>query len=161
MRILGMDLIIRLRINDLLFVFGILAMVIGSAKALQQHMVKRVIAYSSIAQIGYIFMGIGMGTSAGLAAAVLHMIVHAVTKPMLFTAAGGLMDCCGHQKEIAALRGSARRNPAARRTGGGKHGHDRDSLFSGFVSVLSIFAIYCYFKQQLNSLILIPSEIHD
>ena len=56
MRILGMDLIIRLRINDLLFVFGILAMVIGSAKALQQHMVKRVIAYSSIAQIGYIFM---------------------------------------------------------------------------------------------------------
>ncbi len=36
-------------------------MVIGSAKALQQHMVKRVIAYSSIAQIGYIFMGIGMG----------------------------------------------------------------------------------------------------
>lgn len=41
MRILGMDLIIRLRINDLLFVFGILAMVIGSAKALQQHMVKR------------------------------------------------------------------------------------------------------------------------
>ena len=36
MRILGMDLIIRLRINDLLFVFGILAMVIGSAKALQQ-----------------------------------------------------------------------------------------------------------------------------
>ena len=113
MRILGMDLIIRLRINDLLFVFGILAMVIGSAKALQQHMVKRVIAYSSIAQIGYIFMGIGMGTSAGLAAAVLHMIVHAVTKPMLFTAAGGLMDCCGHQKEIAALRGSARRNPAA------------------------------------------------
>ena len=107
MRILGMDLIIRLRINDLLFVFGILAMVIGSAKALQQHMVKRVIAYSSIAQIGYIFMGIGMGTSAGLAAAVLHMIVHAVTKPMLFTAAGGLMDCCGHQKEIAALRGMA------------------------------------------------------
>ena len=98
MRILGMDLIIRLRINDLLFVFGILAMVLGSARALQQHMVKRVIAYSSIAQIGYIFMGIGMGTRAGLAAAVLHMIVHAVTKPMLFTAAGGLMDFCGRQK---------------------------------------------------------------
>ena len=113
MRIMGMDLIIRLRVNDLLFVFGILAMVIGSVKALQQHMVKRVIAYSSIAQIGYIFMGIGMGTMAGLAAAVLHMIVHAVTKPMLFTAAGGLMDCSGHQREIAALRGSARRNPAA------------------------------------------------
>ena len=37
----------------------------------------------------------------------------------------------------------------------------RTALFSGFVSVLSIFAIYCYFKQQLNSLILIPSEIHD
>lgn len=88
-------------------------MVIGSAKALQQHMVKRVIAYSSIAQIGYIFMGIGMGTSAGLAAAVLHMIVHAVTSPCCLLPAGGLMDCCGHQKEIAALRGSARRNPAA------------------------------------------------
>lgn len=37
----------------------------------------------------------------------------------------------------------------------------RTALFSGFVSILSIFAIYCYFKQQLNSLILIPSEIHD
>lgn len=113
MRVFGMDLIIRLHMNDLLFAFGILAMVIGSLKALHQHMIKRVIAYSSIAQIGYIFMGIGMGTQAGLGAAALHMIVHAVTKPMLFTAAGGLMDCSGHQKEIAALRGSARKNPMA------------------------------------------------
>ena len=128
-----MDLIIRLRINDLLFVFGILAMVIGSAKALQQHMVKRVIAYSSIAQIGYIFMGIGMGTSAGLAAAVLHMIVHAVTKPMLFTAAGGLMDCCGHQKEIAAMIGIP--------------------FFSGFVSKIS-FAMASFHDLDRTVLVL-------
>ena len=154
MRILGMDLIIRLRINDLLFVFGILAMVIGSAKALQQHMVKRVIAYSSIAQIGYIFMGIGMGTSAGLAAAVLHMIVHAVTKPMLFTAAGGLMDCCGHQKEIAALRGSARRNPAA---GAGLVVGSMAMIgipfFSGFVSKIS-FAMASFHDLDRTVLVL-------
>ncbi len=154
MRILGMDLIIRLRINDLLFVFGILAMVLGSARALQQHMVKRVIAYSSIAQIGYIFMGIGMGTSAGLAAAVLHMIVHAVTKPMLFTAAGGLMDCCGHQKEIAALRGSARRNPAA---GAGLVVGSMAMIgipfFSGFVSKIS-FAMASFHDLDRTVLVL-------
>ena len=153
MRILGMDLIIRLRINDLLFVFGILAMVLGSARALQQHMVKRVIAYSSIAQIGYIFMGIGMGTRAGLAAAVLHMIVHAVTKPMLFTAAGGLMDCCGRQKEIAALRGSARRNPAA---GAGLVVGSMAMIgipfFSGFISKIS-FAMASF--HDLNRAVLV------
>ena len=114
MRILGMDLIIRLRINDLLFVFGILAMVIGSAEG----------AAAAYGQAGHCLFihcpdwiylhGNRHGTSAGLAAAVLHMIVHAVTKPMLFTAAGGphgLLQPSG--REIAALRGSARRNPAA------------------------------------------------
>ena len=42
------------------------------------------IAFSSAAQIGYIYMGIGLGTTIGLMAAFFHIIVHAITKPLLF-----------------------------------------------------------------------------
>ncbi|MEG0020735.1 MAG: proton-conducting transporter membrane subunit, partial [Oscillospiraceae bacterium] len=101
------------QVTNILFVFAILGMIIGSIDAIRETNIKRMIAFSSVAQIGYIYMGIGLGTQAGLVAACFHIIVHAITKPMLFSAAGGLADASGHNKHFDKLVGSAYRNPIA------------------------------------------------
>ena len=61
-RVFTPDILISLHITDVLFVLGVLGMIMGSIKALKETHIKRMIAYSSVAQIGYIFMGIGLGT---------------------------------------------------------------------------------------------------
>ena len=48
-----------MRIADVLFVLGVLGMIMGSFYAVRESRLKRMLAYSSVAQIGYIFMGIG------------------------------------------------------------------------------------------------------
>ena len=109
-RVFGTDTVRLLRGDTILLGFGILGMVVGSLHALRQTNAKRMIAWSSVAQVGYIFMGIGLDTPAGFAAACLHILVHAAVKPMLFTAVGGLIDVSGHSKELHALRGAFYRN---------------------------------------------------
>ena len=105
-RVYGLDVIHVLRMDTVIFILGITAMIMGSVHALRQKNVKRMIAWSSVAQVGYIFMGVGLNTIAGIAAACLHIIVHACVKPMLFTAAGGLSNAAGHKKGLHALMGT-------------------------------------------------------
>jgi multicomponent Na+:H+ antiporter subunit D len=62
------------------------------------------IAYSSVAQIGYIFFGIGLGNILGLTAAIFHIISHALTKSALFLVAGNIIERI-HSKEISKLKG--------------------------------------------------------
>ena len=109
-RVIGMEIIFQQRATNVLFIFGVLAMIVGSIKAIQEKDLKRMLAYSSVAQIGYIFLGIGLGTEAGIAAACLHIIVHAITKPMLFTACGGFMDVSGGSKKFSELQGAGLRD---------------------------------------------------
>jgi len=103
-RVFGLDVIHYLRMDIVTFILGLLAMIMGSVHALKQNNIKRMIAWSSVAQIGYIFLGLGLNTVAGVAAACLHIIVHACVKPMLFTAAGGLSAAAEHKKNLHALR---------------------------------------------------------
>jgi multicomponent Na+:H+ antiporter subunit D len=70
------------------------------------------IAYSSVAQIGYIFMGIGLSNQGGFTAASFHIIGHSFTKSMLFIAAGALIGTAGSY-DIAGLAGVARENKLA------------------------------------------------
>lgn len=105
-RVYGLDVIHVLRMDTVIFILGITAMIMGSVHALRQKNVKRMIAWSSVAQVGYIFLGVGLNTVAGVAAACLHIIVHACVKPMLFTAAGGLSNAAGHKKGLHALMGT-------------------------------------------------------
>lgn len=88
-------------------------MVMGSVGAIMARDIYRMIAYSSIAQIGYIYMGIGLATEAGMVAAVFHILTHAITKSLLFLAAKGLNDASGHKRVFLALQGAAFRNPLA------------------------------------------------
>ena len=112
-RVFTPDQIRALGVNQILFVLGVCAMLAGSLSALKENHCKKLLAYSSIAQIGYIFMGLGFGTQAGLAAAIFQMVAHAFTKPLLFVSAGGLIAASGHQKKLYYLRGAAHRCHAA------------------------------------------------
>ena len=112
-RVIGLDVIVATGIDNVLFVFGLVGMVMGSVSAIRQNDIRRMIAFSSVAQIGYVYMGIGMGTDAGMLAAMFHIFSHAVCKAMLFLAAGGLADASGNSKKFRDLRGAGYRSPIA------------------------------------------------
>lgn len=112
-RVFGSDLLLKSKIVNVLFVFGLIGMIMGSVGAIMARDIYRMIAYSSIAQIGYIYMGIGLGTEAGMIAAVFHILSHAATKSLLFLSAKGLTDASGRRRQYLYLRGAAFRNPLA------------------------------------------------
>lgn len=112
-RVIGLEVIASTHIDDVLFVFGLVGMVMGSLSAIRQSDIRRMIALSSVAQIGYVYMGIGLATDAGMAAAVFHIFSHAVCKSMLFLAAGSLADASNNSKLFRDLRGSGFRSPVA------------------------------------------------
>jgi len=65
-----------------------MTMLIGSVQMVQQRLIKRILAYSSVSQMGYILMGLAVGTPLGVAAAAMHAINHALVKTTLFLGAG-------------------------------------------------------------------------
>lgn len=112
-RVFGLDVILSDKVPNVLFVFGIAGIIFGSLNALKERDIKRMLAYSSVAQIGYIFMGIGYGNNEGMIAACIHILVHAVTKSMLFCAAGGLMEVSENSRDFSKLKGAGYRNKMA------------------------------------------------
>ena len=112
-RVLGRENVVASRIVNVLFVFGLAGMLMGSLHAILEKDTRRMIAYSSVAQIGYIYMGIGLGTEAGMVAAVFHMFTHSATKALLFISAVGLYEVSGDKKDYKSLRGAGYRNPLA------------------------------------------------
>ena len=110
---LGRENVVASRIVNVLFVFGLAGMLMGSLHAILEKDTRRMIAYSSVAQIGYIYMGIGLGTEAGMVAAVFHMFTHSATKALLFISAVGLYEVSGDKKDYKSLRGAGYRNPLA------------------------------------------------
>ncbi len=75
---------------QVLLALSLAAMFGASTVAIFQHDVKRLFAYSSVAQIGYITLGIGMGSETGLVGAIVHLFNHALTKGALFLLLGGI-----------------------------------------------------------------------
>ncbi len=112
-RAIGWEKVLETGVNDIVFVFGIMAMIFGSIFAIAQKDVKRMTAYSSVAQIGYIFMGIGIGNTAGIVAAVFHIFAHGATKSMIFTSLGGIKEVSGHSTKLEDIRGAGFRNKVA------------------------------------------------
>ena len=71
---------------------GIISIVTGALLAAQQNHFKRIIAYSSVSQMGYILLGLSTGSTLGLIGAIAHVFSHAVFKTTLFTNAGALHE---------------------------------------------------------------------
>ena len=112
-RVVGMDLIVSQHINQFLFVCGVSGMILGSVLAISQRDIRRMIAYSSVAQIGYIYMGLGLGNSAGVEAALFQILVHAAVKSLLFLATYELINVSGDRKRFRYLHGAGYRNVPA------------------------------------------------
>jgi multicomponent Na+:H+ antiporter subunit D len=103
-RIIGVTIIAELQIDQFILIMAAAGMIFGSIFAIGQRDIKRLLAYSSVAQIGYIFLGIGLLSPAGLAAAFFHIISHAVMKSALFLSAGSVIYATGKRK-LADLDG--------------------------------------------------------
>ena len=88
-------------------------MIFGSISAIWEKDIRRMIAFSSVAQIGYIYMGLGLGTEMGVIAAIFHILAHGATKSLLFVSAIGLTDVSGGSRSFFELTGSAYRNKIA------------------------------------------------
>ena len=77
---------------------GMLSMVAGGLLAAGQKDIKRLFAYSSISQVGFMVLGLGLGTPLGLVGALYHLINHAMFKSLLFLNAGTVEYATGTRK---------------------------------------------------------------
>ncbi len=89
---------------------GVFTMVLGIVMALAQDDLKRLLAYSSVSQIGYVVAGIGLGTYLGCYGGLFHLLNHALIKALLFMCVGALIYATGTRR-ISELSGMRDRMP--------------------------------------------------
>ena len=102
-------------VTTLLGWIGAAAMILGSVMAIAQSDFKRLLAYSSVAQIGYIVLGIGLANTAGFTGSILHLVNHAFMKGGLFLVAGAIVYRTG-LREIREFRNLSRKMPVTAAT---------------------------------------------
>ncbi|WP_455364402.1 proton-conducting transporter transmembrane domain-containing protein [[Eubacterium] cellulosolvens] len=90
--------------------FGVVSMTIAIHMALVEKDIKRVLAYSTVSHIGYMLLGIGVGTSLGLVGGFFHLLNHAVFKACLFLCAGSIIYRVG-TRNIEEMGGLAKKMP--------------------------------------------------
>ncbi len=93
-----------------MMVAGIVSELYGALMALAEQDIKRIIAYSSVSQMGYILFGLGTLTYDGVTGATLHVIYHAIVKALLFMCVGLVVRATG-QRRISELGGLGRAMP--------------------------------------------------
>jgi hydrogenase-4 component F len=96
--------------DHLLIGLGILSLAIAALSLVVQRNYKRMLAYSSVEHSGLICLGLGLGP-AGIFAAALHLMNHAVVKSMLFLLSGRILRCCG-STQISEVSGLLSRMPS-------------------------------------------------
>ena len=94
----------------LFMVLGLAGMFAASLIAVFRDDVKQMLAFSSVAQVGYMLLGISFATSGGVAAALVHVVNHALMKAALFMAVGCVFYAAGSHR-LSAYRGLGRRLP--------------------------------------------------
>ncbi len=112
-RVIGFEWITGSGILNVLFVFGLCGMIFGSVSAMSEKDIRRMISFSSVAQIGYIYLGFGLGSEAGMIVSIFHILAHASTKSLLFISAIGLTDVSGKGRDFFKLTGAGFRNKVA------------------------------------------------
>jgi len=97
-------------IQSLLLFIGTVSIIFGALAALNQKDFRRMLAYSSISQMGYIIVALGCGTVYGMAGALFHLFNHAVSKSQLFVNAAAVEQETG-SRDMTKLGGLASRMP--------------------------------------------------
>jgi len=94
----------------LVALIGLATLLIAGFTAMTQHDIKRILAYSTISQIGYMFLGLGVGA---WSASIFHLMTHAFFKALLFLAAGTVILSLHHEHDIFKMGGKWRQLPVA------------------------------------------------
>ena len=97
-------------VADALLVLGLAGIVLGSVAAMAQTDLRRMLAYSSVANMAMIAVGLGIGTPLALVAALLHVMNHAVMKAALFSSVASVRLATG-SSSVDGLMGLGRRMP--------------------------------------------------
>jgi multicomponent Na+:H+ antiporter subunit D len=97
-------------LTTILTVLAILSIFVGALAALGQNDIKRMLAYSSISQIGYVILGFAIGTPLGILGALFHLFNHALFKALLFLNAGAVEQSTG-TRSLDKMGGLAKRMP--------------------------------------------------
>ena len=99
-----------MHVGEILMLLAVAAILVASLVAIFQNNVKRMLAYSSVAQIGYIILGISLATSDGVSAGMIHLFNHALIKCALFLALGCIFLRLG-SVELKDMHGLGRQMP--------------------------------------------------
>ncbi|HEV2419424.1 MAG TPA: NADH-quinone oxidoreductase subunit L [Terriglobia bacterium] len=91
-------------------VVGIATLILAGFAALTQWDLKRILAYSTVSQIGYMFLALGVGA---WSAALFHFMTHAFFKALLFLGAGIVINACHHEHSIFKMGGLRKELPVA------------------------------------------------
>lgn len=97
-------------LSSILMILGTLSMVIGVFLAIGQWDFKRLLAYHSISQIGYVILGIGLGTPLGIIGGLFHLFNHSVFKSLLFLNSGAVEYATG-TRDLQEMGGLATKMP--------------------------------------------------
>ncbi len=97
-------------LNNVLMWLGAISIVMGALFAMVQDDIKMMLAYSTISNIGYIFLGLGLASTYGIIGASVHIFNHAIIKACLFLGAGSLIHQTGYRK-LSDLRGVGKAMP--------------------------------------------------
>jgi multicomponent Na+:H+ antiporter subunit D len=97
-------------LSQILMWLGAVSVVLAAFLALGQKDMKRMLAYSSISQVGYVVLGIGLGTPLGLAGGLFHLFNHALAKSVLFFTSGSVQYATG-TRNLDEMGGLAKKMP--------------------------------------------------
>jgi NADH-quinone oxidoreductase subunit L len=97
-------------ILELVGIVGGVTLVLAGFAALVQTDIKRILAYSTMSQIGYMFLALGVGA---WDAAIFHLMTHAFFKALLFLASGSVIHACHHEQNIFRMGGLWKKLPLA------------------------------------------------
>ena len=87
---------------NVIAITGVATALLAATIALTQNDIKKVLAYSTVSQLGYMFIGVGVG---GYAAAIFHLMTHAFFKACLFLGAGSVIHAMHHEQDMRKMGG--------------------------------------------------------
>jgi NADH-quinone oxidoreductase subunit L len=88
--------------QNVVSIIGLATAILGATIALKQNDIKKVLAYSTVSQLGYMFLALGVGA---YTSAVFHVMTHAFFKALLFLAAGSVIHAMHHEQDIRNMGG--------------------------------------------------------
>ncbi|WP_126973080.1 NADH-quinone oxidoreductase subunit L [Gynurincola endophyticus] len=115
-------------------VVGLVTALFAATIALKQNDIKKVLAYSTVSQLGYMFLGLGVGAYTG---AVFHVMTHAFFKALLFLGAGSVIHAMHHEQDIRKMGGLKKHLP-----------HTHWTFFVGCIAIAGIPPLSGFFSKD-------------